>query len=487
MCPRPGNERFASGARVEHVLAGIADAATDGLYVFQADDSRDPGALRLVYANPASAAATGVAADEILGRTLSEAFPGLLGTPIPAAYLEIALGGEARHFGEIELGNERVPTQTFSLRAFPLADRSVGVSFTNSTRRREAERRALQTLESMSDAFFTLDSEWRFTYLNEQTEAILDRRREDLVGKNMWDEFPDSVGTGFADAYLRARRDRQPVQVEEIYEPLGRTLQVRAYPVDGGLAVYFRDVTSERRLESRLREAQRLEGIGRVTAGVAHDFNNLLAAVRGFASLGQAVSPDGKAGHYFDQIASAAQKAVELTRQLLAFARQQDLAPTVVDLNDVVEGHASLLRNLLPDGVELHLALAPHLVPVFVDRSQLEQVLLNLVVNGRDAIDGAGAIAVRTSTNRPAGVDHHVTAPSAWLQVEDDGAGIPADVRPHIFDPFFSTKPPETGTGLGLAMIHGIVSQSGGEIFVDSTPGAGTTMTVALPAERRGP
>jgi PAS domain S-box-containing protein len=345
-----------------------------------------------------------------------------------------------------------------------------------------AAQRAVETLEAISDAFFTLDSEWRFTYLNPQTEAILERRREDLLGRNMWDEFPESVASAFDDEYQRALREQVPVRFEEDFAPLGRRLEVRAYPVPDGLAVYFTDVTDQRRRDEQRRQAQQLEAIGRVTAGVAHDFNNILAAVAGFAKLGQAASVDEKTSRYFDEIDAASERAAALTRQLLAFARQTDLSPTAVDLNDVAGGLSSLLRQLLPAGIDLKLALSPEAVPVFVDRTQLEQVLLNLVVNSRDAIDTTGTITVSTATHEPEGVVQDVPVTSGWLQVTDTGAGIAEDALPHIFDPFFSTKPPETGTGLGLATIYGIVSQSGGSIVVDSTVGIGTTMTIALPS-----
>ena len=142
-----------------------------------------------------------------------------------------------------------------------------------------------------------------------------------------------------------------------------------------------------------------------------------------------------------------------------------------------------MLRQLLPDRIELRLALSATPVRVFVDRPQLERVITNLVVNSRDAIETTGSITLSTATEKPLGVLGAIPAsPAGWIQVSDTGSGIPAEALPHIFEPFFSTKPPEQGTGLGLATIHGIVSQSGGEIFVDSTPGQGTTMTVALPA-----
>ncbi len=236
------------------------------------------------------------------------------------------------------------------------------------------------------------------------------------------------------------------------------------------------------RAESSRRQALRLEVIGRATAGVAHDFDNLLAAVRGFAQLGQRSTADEKTLRYFAEIESAGRKAGELTRQLSAFARPQDLAPVTVDLNEIVQGLSSLLHQLLPGDVELCFALSPKPVPVFVDRGQLEQVLVNLVINGDDAIANIGTITISTTVIDPVRCEHEArSAPTAWLQVADTGSGIPAEVRPHIFEPFFSTKAPEAGSGLGLATAHGIISESGGNILVDSSP-AGTTMTVALPA-----
>ena len=349
-----------------------------------------------------------------------------------------------------------------------------------------AAQRALATLESMSDAFLTLDSEWRFTYLNPQTEAILDRRREDLLGKNIWDEFSEAVGSGFDDACRRALREQVAVRFEERYEPLDRVVEIRAFPVPDGLAVYMRDVTRERLRDAHDRQTQRLEALGQVTAGVAHDFNNLLTAIGGFASLGQVDFADAeKAVYYFDQIDVASRKAVALTRQLLSFAREQALAPALIDLNEAVEGLASLLSQLMPHAVDLHLALSPEPVVVFADPSRLEQVLINLVVNSRDAMDGPGSITIKTTASDPGGIVHDVRVPCGWLQVIDTGSGIPEDVLPRIFDPYFSTKPADVGTGLGLATIYGIVSQSDGFIFVDSTVGVGTTMTVALPRGSR--
>ena len=247
----------------------------------------------------------------------------------------------------------------------------------NRTDSAAAAQRAVETLEAMSDGFFTLDPEGRLTYLNARSESFFGRRREDVLGELVWEAFPEISGTRFADEYRRALRDRVTAHFEATYPPLGRTFEARVYPVSDGLAVYFTDVTDERTRDARLRQAQRLEAIGRVTATVAHDFNNLLTAIGGFASLGQDTAADVATRNCLEQIESASQRAAALTRQLLVFSREQDLSPTSVDLNAVVSELEPLLGQLLPADVELRVALSPPPVDVFVDHAQLEQVLVN--------------------------------------------------------------------------------------------------------------
>lgn len=217
-------------------------------------------------------------------------------------------------------------------------------------------------------------------------------------------------------------------------------------------------------------------------AGVAHDFNNLLGVIGGFSKLGQARSDHEQDSYYFDQITAASERATALTRQLLTFGREQALAPALINLNDAIDSLSSLLDQLLPSSIELRMTPSARPVEVFVDRSQLEQVLVNLVINSRDAIEGTGSVTISTMTSCPRTIVHDDPTPCGWFQIADTGTGISDEVMPRIFDPYFSTKPAETSTGLGLATIYGIISQSGGSIFVESTVGAGTSMTVALPS-----
>jgi two-component system, cell cycle sensor histidine kinase and response regulator CckA len=236
------------------------------------------------------------------------------------------------------------------------------------------------------------------------------------------------------------------------------------------------DETERKQVEARLRQAEKLEAVGRLAGGIAHDFNNLLVAIRGYAEFAlDELEPGTPVAENVAGVISAADNSAALTKQLLAFARRQVLMPTVLDLNDVVGDTAGLLHRLLGDHVELVLRLASPPVVVLADRGQLEQVITNLAVNARDAMPDGGTVTIGVAASTGHGGDH-----VGLLTVSDEGAGIDPATAAHIFDPFFSTKG-EHGTGLGLATVDGIVTQSGGTISVSSPPGHGATFTVALP------
>jgi signal transduction histidine kinase len=228
----------------------------------------------------------------------------------------------------------------------------------------------------------------------------------------------------------------------------------------------------QRRLEQQLLHAQKLEAIGRLAGGVAHDFNNLLTAIDGYSELAQLQLDEGHpARSDIDEVRRAAKRAAELTRQLLAFSRRQVLALHVVDLNDVVGGAERMLRRLIGDDVELRTALAETPAVVRADPGQLEQIVTNLVLNSRDAMPGGGTVHIETV----------VDGDSVVLTVRDEGTGMDEATIERVFEPFFTTKEPGKGTGLGLAMVHGIVAQSSAAIRVESAPGRGATFEIRFP------
>ena len=240
------------------------------------------------------------------------------------------------------------------------------------------------------------------------------------------------------------------------------------------------------RLEERLRQGQRLEALGRLAGGVAHDLNNLLTIVLGNLDLVRMESGrSADADDSLSEIRGAADRAAVLTRRLLAFGRRQAFNPALVDVGATVAAFEPLLRRLLPENVRLVLERGPAPTPIVSDPAQLEQIVLNLVANARDALGGGGGgtVTVATSATVPRRFAREPDLPpgAIWLVVTDDGAGMSRDVRAHLFEPFFTTKEPTKGTGLGLATVHGIVSQSQGRIVVDSEPGKGTSFAIAFP------
>jgi PAS domain S-box-containing protein len=247
------------------------------------------------------------------------------------------------------------------------------------------------------------------------------------------------------------------------------------------------DVTEKRSLEAQLAQAQKMESIGRLAGGVAHDFNNLLGVITGYGELlSKRVQADDRLRRYSDDILKAARRAADLTRQLLAFSRKQLLQPKILDLNAIVSETETLLRRLIGEDVRLETRLDPHLATVKADPGQMQQVLMNLAVNARDAMPHGGRITIETANVELTATHARqhpgaATGPHVMLAVGDTGHGMSADVAARIFEPFFTTKEAGKGTGLGLATVHGIVKQSGGHITLHSVPGEGTTFSVYIP------
>ncbi|HEV8241695.1 MAG TPA: response regulator [Thermoanaerobaculia bacterium] len=247
-----------------------------------------------------------------------------------------------------------------------------------------------------------------------------------------------------------------------------------------------RDLSARRALEQRLQEVQKMEALGRLAGGVAHDLNNLLTVIQGYGALLENVVPQGgDARRFLDEVNAAGQRASALTHQLLAFSRRQVLQPRLVDVNEEILRLERLLRATLGEDVRLELELCAELSRVRIDPAQLEQVIVNLAVNARDAMPDGGELTLATdlvpAPGPLTGDDPWAGAPWVRLQARDTGVGMSADVLAHLFEPFFTTKKRGKGTGLGLASVYGAVRQSGGDIRVESVPGMGTTFEVLLP------
>jgi two-component system cell cycle sensor histidine kinase/response regulator CckA len=348
-------------------------------------------------------------------------------------------------------------------------------------------RRASEVLETTSDCFITIDRDWRYTYVNPQAERVLHRSRSELLGKTLWEIIPEVPGSNRGREYRRAMAEGTSTELEEFYPALGAWIEVRGFPNEDGMTFVFRDVTERHRLQEQYRQAQKMEAFGQLAGGVAHDFNNLLTIINGYGDIALDCLPaDHPAHNLVNEIRKAGDRAANLTKQLLAFTRKAVIAPRVLDLNAVVRDVQQMLKSLIGEDVELITHLAPSLGFVKADQGQVEQVILNLSANARDAMPRGGRIVIETGNERfdqpkllggrrvPAG-DYVV------LGVRDSGIGMTSEIQARIFEPFFTTKGPGKGTGLGLASVHGIVQQSGGHVAVTSEVGVGSVFHVFLP------
>ena len=309
----------------------------------------------------------------------------------------------------------------------------------------------------------------------------------ELVGRSVFDLYHDAPEiTACARRALAGENINTTMTVagailDTWYSPL---LDVDGRPI-GTIGVAL-DVTERHRLEDQFRQAQRMEAVGQLAGGIAHDFNNLLTAILGFAEMTLTPLPDGQMRDDVQQILNAGHSAASLTRQLLAFSRKQILQPQVLDLNTLVGGMQTLLRRVIGEDISLVTTLSDGESHINADRGQIEQVIMNLAVNARDAIPSNGTL--RLSTENVDVDDAFVAAhpgaaagPHVRVTVSDTGSGMGPDVLAHLFEPFYTTKPLGKGTGLGLATVDGIVKQSGGYIWVESTPGEGTSFMINFP------
>ncbi len=379
--------------------------------------------------------------------------------------------------------------------------------------------------EGAPDAMVCVAGDGRIALVNAQAERLFGYGRAELVGQPVELLVPEAARPGYPAFRGDDLRAPGPRPVSAQLELAGRRRDGSTFPAeislsavstgDGPLVIVaVRDVTeqlklraaSERlkgqattdKLEQQLKQSQRLESLGQLAGGVAHDFNNLLAVITNYAEfVSEEVAKDAAQAdwqavrHDVTQIQLATARAAELTRQLLAFARRDVVQPRPLNINEIIAKVENLLVRTLGEQVELKTELNPELCTVLADPSQIEQVLVNLAVNARDAMPAGGTLTIETTS-----ADLGESLAASWaglppgryasIRVSDTGTGMSREVIDRAFEPFFTTKPKGKGTGLGLATVYGIVTQAGGNVQIQSEPGAGTTFTIVLPAERPG-
>ncbi len=459
---------------------------------------------RVVHANRRADEFYGYAAGALLGRSIVED----LGPVEDQAALRARLDAAASTGELVAATNHRradgsVAPVELSIRRITFNDETVLVTVVRDLSARRGVEQALRRSESLFRAVFqqspigilisTLDG--RITRANPAVERMLGYSAVELSMMSLRD--------------VTAPEDRErdePLLESRATEPSGYHREKRYLHKDGHITLgeltvtfvrdengepafalaLLQDITDRRALQEQLLQSQKMESIGRLAGGVAHDFNNLLTAILGYADV---LSEELPAGHqarpFVIEIQRAGTRAAALTAQLLAFARRQVVARQALDLNELVEQSGRMLHRLLGDDVQIETKLAGELWTVSADLTQMQQVILNMAVNARDAMPAGGRLTIETS-NQTLGARSPVDALSGdyvRLSISDTGEGMPPDVAAHIFEPFFTTKEQGKGTGLGLATCHGIVTQNGGEIRVVTRPGAGTTFHVYLPRE----
>jgi two-component system, cell cycle sensor histidine kinase and response regulator CckA len=361
----------------------------------------------------------------------------------------------------------------------------------------ESEARFRALIEGATDLIYVVDADGVISYVSPSIERVLGYRAAERIGASIFDLIHEDDVEG-AKAALWAGISEQDgrgagqIRVRHadggwrVLEAVGRNLLES--PAVRGIVIHARDVTERQELEDQLRHAQKMEAVGRLAGGVAHDFNNLLTVIRGNAQLALADLPDPHPARIeLEEIGHAAERASALTSQLLAFSRRQILEPREIDISVLLGDMRRMLLRLVTEDIELRSELEASNAPVLADPGQIEQVVMNLVVNARDAMPDGGKLTIATDVveigpaGLRAGAERLEPGRYVRLRVRDTGHGMDDALQARIFDPFFTTKEKSKGTGLGLSTVYGIVKQSGGAILVRSAPGRGAEFSVYLP------
>jgi PAS domain S-box-containing protein len=373
------------------------------------------------------------------------------------------------------------------VRGVVVSSRDVTARWQTQQALRDSQEKLRAVVGSAPVVLYSLDREGRFTFSDGRGLRDLGLEPGQVVGESVYKDFGEVPGlreniqralAGETVQYLALYGARA---YETLYAP-----QVDEKDEIVGVLAVSVDITERRRLEEQVLQSQKMEAVGRLAGGIAHDFNNLVTAILGYADLLESsFDPQDPRRADVVQVSRAAEHAADLTRRLLTFARRQASEPRVLDVNELVDHLQRMLTRVLGEEIHLLTSLAPSVWPVKVDASQLEQVLLNLVLNARDAMPEGGMVSIRTENVEVAtdAAESRAPSPGSYVRiaVSDTGLGLTPEAQAHLFEPFFTTKAPGKGTGLGLATCYGIVTQAGGHIAARSEAGRGTTFFVWLP------
>jgi len=448
----------------------------------------------------------GVPVAEMLGKTMEELFPPEFAAKITDDDWQVVSQGRILQRDEILEG------RTYTTIKFPIrmGDKNLlagyTIDLTDRVRAEEAQRESEATFRNivqgspMGIHLYRLDEDDRLIFIGASPAAdrLLGVDNSQFIGMTCEEAFPPLRGTEIPERYRRAARFGETWQVEHVNyaaNGIAGVFEIHAFQMaQGKVAVLFNDISARKRaeedrekLQAQLTQAQKMESVGRLAGGVAHDFNNMLSVIIGHCELAlRGLETDHPLHAGLQHIRKAAERSADLTRQLLAFARKQTVAPKVLDVNPTVEGMLEMLRRLIGEDIDLVWKPGSNPGQVHIDPSQLDQILVNLFVNARDAIGDTGKVAIETDVvaiDERYCADHVEAVPGVYvlLTVSDDGCGMDAATLPHLFEPFFTTKEMGKGTGLGLATVYGIVKQNKGFINVYSEPGQGSTFNIYLP------
>jgi two-component system, cell cycle sensor histidine kinase and response regulator CckA len=491
----------AEGKRIEEQLSqlgSIIESSSDAIIIHTLDGM-------IVGWNRGAEGVYGYSAREVLGRPRSLLVPPDQQDELPRIMDILRRGERIQVFETVHVRKDGQPIDV-SITISPVKDASgkmVGTAAIarDISDRKKAEERFYKAFNASPEPItITTLSEDRFIDVNESFLRVTGFRRDQVIGRTSMDvrfwETPEDrarlIQTLHKQGSVRDLEITFRTQAGEERTGL-HSAEIIEVSREKCIIAIFRDMTEQKVLEKQLRQAQKMEAIGQLSGGIAHDFNNLLSVIIGHSEVLEAkLAPCDSTLKSVEEIKKAGRHAASLVRQLLAFSRQQVLEPKVLDLNSVITDVGKMLLRLIGEDIELGIALDPQLGRIKADQGQIQQVIINLVVNARDAMPNGGKLMIKTSNVE---VDENyarrnlprVPGPYTLLEISDTGIGMDSEVQAHMFEPFFTTKEIGKGTGLGLSTVYGVVKQSGGYIWADSEPGRGTTFRIYLPRTAEAP